>query len=244
MAGRARGGAVQRLRRRQQDPSLGLPPESSITFESKPTALGNKLVDLCCWKYISPQTVQDLALVAMQDVCHVVNSFAPAAMLAEFGADGLAAKLLPGLSRMAKLGNSGKNKNHINRDLEKMMPSNYIPRDSFFLPLYLPGEGILQIEQTAIWPHELFSSMYHHNREAFDLRVCPGPDRLQEFWRSQSRHPNFKVLSHELRRRPGWMKKAVPLKTHGDQVPVTGVAKSWSESQDFVEWVSMVVHTM
>ena len=114
-----------------------------------------------------------------------------------------------------------------------------IPMDSFFLPLKLP-DGVAQVSQLAIWPHELFNSLYTNNKKAFELRVCPSPERLRQFWKSQEDHPNYPILAKLMENRPGWQSKAVPLKTHGDGCPVVGVGKSWSESQDFCEWVSLV----
>ncbi len=238
-----RGGAVQRLkagrgRRGGRGTKGGGVSSANPQLDPAKTELGNRLVDLCAWKHISPQLVQELALKSLQDVIHVIRSLQPDCDDLE----GVAASLLPGLVKLANLGTKGRHKNNINAQLLAALPPAQIPINYFKVPLKIPGHALPQpCEQAALWPHHVFAALYHKSKTAFHLRVCPGGDRLESFWKSQEGHPNFARLAHLLRDRPNWRRKAVPIKLHGDGAPVVGVGKSWGKSQDFVSWGSMVV---
>ena len=234
---------MQNMLSRQAEPEPGASNDPAVSWTPGPTAIGNKLVDLCAWKYISPQLLQKLADQCLQDVLYVISQVAPATTLALYEPEDIVKKILPGLHKLAKLGATGGHENNINRDLLRLLPPVPIPVQTIFLPLKLPGLGVRNIEQKAIWPHEMFDSLYRNNQPAFKLRMCPSATRLREFWASQVHHPNYPKLARLMRDKHGvnWQDKAVPFKTHGDGCPVTGVGKSWGESQDFVEWVSLVV---
>jgi len=107
----------------------------------------------------------------------------------------------------------------------------------------VPGKvpPVQTFEQRVIQPHLMFRSLYHQAPTSFKKRICPSLDHLETFWQSQVRHPNFLRLAHLLRHRPGWQRRAVPIKMHGDGCPITGVGKSWSKSEDFYSWSSIVV---
>lgn len=124
MGRRGRGGAVQRLSTRQppqQQPGTSdnqwLP---SLTPRS--TSIGNQLVDLCAWKYISPQMLQDLANKCLEDIIYVVSALTPEETLKKHSGAEIAQQLLPGLTRLAKLGSYGEYPNNINRDLLTALP--------------------------------------------------------------------------------------------------------------------------
>ena len=78
-------------------------------------------------------------------------------------------------------------------------------------------------------PHELFASLYHDYPQAFEKNILPGfPDesqKLETFWQSVHNHPSLQ--QHPLKTRPEYWQKAVPLGIHGDDVPITGMGKTW-----------------
>eukprot|EP00974_Lingulodinium_polyedra_P102564 9931994-Lingulodinium_polyedra.AAC.1 len=73
------------------------------------------------------------------------------------------------------------------------------------------------------------SSMYEHNRPEFDKYVC-GPSPLSDFWNHlDESHPW--MLTHPVRLVPNYRNCAVPLRLHGDGVPI---GKGQSRSLDAV----------
>ena len=201
------------------------------------SCLANKLVDLVAWRHISPQLLQNLAMHTLADIQTVIAAVRPE--VEDTGK--VAERILPGLVKLAKLGSRGAYKNSINRDLKTALPPAYVPVNTVRIPLKVPGKQAPQsCDQHMIYPHRLFSAIYHHAKTAWSSRVCPSPDRLEQFWKSQESHPNFPILVRLLSHRPNWRRTAVPLKIHGDSCPVVGVGKSWAKSYDFTSWSSMV----
>ena len=70
---------------------------------------------------------------------------------------------------VSRIGSSGSHSNHCNRDLQKVLPHSHINMPQ---PVKLPFKaknvvGHKSEEQTIVWPHELFSTIYHEYPEAF-----------------------------------------------------------------------------
>ena len=82
--------------------------------------------------------------------------------------------------------------------------------------------------------------MYDKFRTAFDDIICPGADILEGFWNSQTGNPALE--SHPILKIPNWKRRAIPLKIHGDSVPVTGCGRVWSKSLFIISITGLLGH--
>ena len=144
------------------------------------------------------------------------------------------------LDVLAGLGSSGRCPNHCASELrDKLNQSSFAAPFVTQLPIRnaVTNTTFLAL-QHMILPHEWFANMYEKYPEAFRERICPGHDKLNEFWREMDRHPQ--MLGHPLKGRARFSSWAIPIALHGDGVPVTGLAKSWGKTMLFLSWCSLV----
>ena len=89
------------------------------------------------------------------------------------------------LQKIAAIGGFGARANDCRGDLEKLLPSMCLAMP---LPVFIPlksaaaAEGFRNCLQWIIWPHEVFSSLYHNCRSAWNKYICPGTHEIQKFW--------------------------------------------------------------
>ena len=86
---------------------------------------------------------------------------------------------------LAGLGNSGANPQHCHAHMVERLPATMMPQKSMFnIPtnhsVYGPGEGLIG----AIWPHEVFASLYHNYKEAFFAHLVGPAGAVRAFWTS------------------------------------------------------------
>ena len=72
-------------------------------------------------------------------------------------------------------------------------------------------------------PHELLALMYERSRAEFDKFVL-GPNPLSAFWQ-HLRPDDPRMLGHPVKQIGDYQNKVVPLRIHGDGVPI-GKAKT------------------
>ena len=72
------------------------------------------------------------------------------------------------------------------------------------------------------------SSLYHCYPSEWKKRILPGVSLIRSFWRRVRGHPLLD--NHHALSRSSWQSLCIPISIHGDGVPVTGIAKSWSKA--------------
>lgn len=116
----------------------------------------------------------------------------------------------PDLQFLAGLGTSGAHRNNMHRDLLR-----HFEKKSPLPPLYTT-QGPLKNghkPQSFLLPHELFSQMWEHYREAFKKLWMPGGEsQIPLFWSKFQHHARFFWQS-----------------VHGDAVPIGGsIGNLWN----------------
>ncbi len=87
------------------------------------------------------------------------------------------------LNMLSELGSCGANPQHCHQDLLGRLPRPGLPSMKL-LKLFM-GHcvfGVTEAISGIIWPHELFSHVYHYHREAFFTYLVPSMDTLKNFW--------------------------------------------------------------
>ena len=89
-----------------------------------------------------------------------------------------------------------------------------------------------------LWPHELFSIIYHGYPQVWIARACPSVDTIREFWDAMVGNPQMD--NADITAKPNLRSKCIPITIHGDGVPVSGLGKSWSKLIDVWHWTSLL----
>ena len=205
---RNRGGIRQRL--------------DDYTDSTKPaleSGLANFLLEQFAWGSMSPQLVQQIAMLAVKDINNVIST----------------GGYLKDLEQISRIGGQGKLSNNMHRDLQQFQQKSLIP-----LPfeVSMPFADVGPQKQYMMLPHELFSSLYHNYRDQWNEIMLPSSDKLLEFWEAQSTHPNMD--GNPIKSRPDYKTRCLPIGLHGDEVPITGKGKVWSKSMLTFEWTSLL----
>ena len=94
--------------------------------------------------------------------------------------------------------------------------------------------GFCMSVTTAIWPHELFSGLFHHHPQAFKTFILGGgPSVVKDFW---SQLPPRRGM--EQRRQ--WRELCIPIGGHGDGVAISMVRGKASKTVDSLCWTSLL----
>ena len=200
----------QRIRL-NEEPVLNPPVVESL--------LATFLLKKCAWGFMTPQLIQEIASLAMQDFSNAQS----------------AQGQLKSLNDIAKIGGSGSLENNMHRDLaNKFLQNTMIPKG---LTAMMPFKGMQLQEQTIMLPHAVFSSFFHCYPNAWESTMLPNPNILEEFWAAQADHPA--TQGHPIASQAD-KSKYLPLGLHGDEVPITGKGKVWSKSALTFEWLSLL----
>ena len=122
---------------------------------------------------------------------------------------------------------------HCHRDLARKLQLglNDIPAP-LLVELPVAVEGTKPPQSTmakypVLLPHEFIANMYANHRTEFD-DYCLGPERLADFW-AHVKHDDPRFLAHPLRKIDRYHECVIPLRIHGDAIPV---AKGKGRSMD------------
>ena len=88
-----------------------------------------------------------------------------------------------------------------------------------------------------LWPHEIFSALYHYHQEYFLNRVCGGSyANIRKLWANMTKHPSY--ADHPMRRhtRFEFRDKRVPFSIHGDGITALGVGKKSGKHCNYLSW--------
>ena len=191
-----KGGQRQRILkcREERGESHGKP---SLT-----SALGQYLVESWTLGSMSPQQVQRIANLAIQDYKNAAGS---------------TTTNLRDLEKLARLGDFGAAANNVHRDLMAFVGDMtcVAATKAFILP-FKDTESLQHI----LLPHEVFASLYRHYEKAW-LKTMVGYEvsNLPAFWLGAQNHPCFEASP--LQEEPsGWQKWCVP-------APCMGMGSQW-----------------
>ena len=99
---------------------------------------------------------------------------------------------------------------------------------------------IFERTQEFLLPHETFATLWQ-NPATWKKVVVPQEAHLLEFWKLQKDgcHPQWQGHPLSFTKEERWA-KMVPLSLHGDEVPITGLGKTWSKKMCNWSWHSLV----
>ena len=113
-----------------------------------------------------------------------------------------------------------------------------------FMIIMKTAFGRSKTQLNILWPHLLFSIMYHEYREEFVSRLCGGcVARIKTFWDSQANHPSYKSHPAHGKHRYDLKTQGIPLKLHGDGVTCVGLGKKASKHADCMSWSSLLARS-
>ena len=139
------------------------------------------------------------------------------------------------LRDLASLGSWGKYPGNMHTEMiARLPPHRFSEPHVTDLPMKLIGNRFLQVDQSLLWPHVMFSDIYHNYPESWRKRVAAPADVMEKFWRDMADTPA--MARNPVKQRPSYMTKAIPIRFHGDGVPVTGVGKAWNKMADVFSW--------
>lgn len=205
-----RGGVRQRISR--QDEQNRLPSDS---------ALCDLILSLFAWGTISAQLAQQLAEAA----------YADAAKMQAGETD------LKNLKKIGAIGCKGAYPNKCYGDIMKCIPYNIgIPQG---ITCSLPFKtGLNNLWQTFLLPHTMFAALWSQYQCIWSSSILPCAARLRDFWKINRSHPA--MSGNPLAARADLETRVIPISFHGDDVPITGVGKSWCSQMTVFSWSSMV----
>ena len=149
----------------------------------------------------------------------------------------------PPMEALAQIGSNGGARGNAHRDLERKLNlgnvnENVAPALYVQLPLWAvrprrPNSTLLSYP--VLLPHALFASMYKHSRGEFD-KFIRGSGNLADFWGNVPLG-DPRMVGHPVNRWQGPKDTLIPLRIHGDGVPV---GKGKKRSLDTISFSSMV----
>ena len=182
----------------------------------QPSALVRLLLSKRAWGNLSSPSVQEIAKAAVDD--------------------GLSH---PHVIRLSKLGSSGKYPGKAHAELERALGNIPLTRSLSSLQLMLKTTRMTlqRADQAILYPHVLFSTLWHQYPDVFRQSLCGGSfSNITKFWDAMSSHPA--LSTHPMQEHPDFRSKVLPLALHGDGVPTQGVGKAWSRSAEIYSWQS------
>ena len=93
--------------------------------------------------------------------------------------------------------------------------------------------------QEMLLPHQLFADIYHRHKRTWAMTIRGPEGQLLEFWDAQKKyHPLFQDGQHPLKSLD--CSRCIPLCLHGDEVPISGLGKSWVKKMVNFSWSSLL----
>ena len=208
---RFKGGVRQRRRRAEARDGPG----------SAQSALVMLLLERFAWGQVSAQFCQAIAAAAFKDACAM--------------RDGVTT--LEDLDSLAGIGSAGRYSNKCYADLMDRLPFQVrVPEPTLYrLPFKAPLQDCVQ---QFLLPHETFATIWEWYPAVWQRVVLPCKDRLAAFWQANRKHPAMQ--GSPVQHRHDLASHAVPVSFHGDDVPITGVGKSWCSQMTCFSWSSML----
>ena len=184
-----------------------------------PSLLFAHLIYLWSWGFLSLPFVQKVAMAASRDL------------------SAAGGRPFSDLDFLAALGSEGKYPGNMQNEMQKrcLPDSKMTPAFRTQMPMQIRKGVVASREQAIILPHVMFSDLYHQYPKAWKTKVVPSVENLEGFWAAMEGHPLLETSG--LRARDGGYKRnGVPLRIHGDDVPITGVGKTWCKMTSVWSW--------
>ena len=185
------------------------------------SALASLLLLMFAWGDISPQLAQKISAAAYSDACDLVQG----------------KTTLKDLEKISEIGCSGFYPNKCYADICKACPFKLLIPEPISCKLQFK-RPLNWLAQCMLLPHQLFSWIYHEFKATWDKTILPSTERLQTFWSTNRLHPAF--AASKVGQVPSFDEKVIPICFHGDDVPITGLGKSWAAGMTMFSWSSMV----
>ena len=127
-------------------------------------------------------------------------------------------------------------------ELKRWLPTPSFEADRFLLPLKVTKDTVAERVQAIVLPHKQFANLYHKHPDRWKELICPSQEVIKDFWENMADHPL--MISTPLKTREGgYMSNCVPIRIHGDDVPVVGVGKCWQKMASVFSWRSPISKT-
>ena len=184
--------------------------------EQEQSHLAQLLVTNWCWKELSTPLVQQIAHSACLDGAKSAD-----------------------LQKLADLGSKGLYPGNMYQEMIRLLKEMKVNNAMSKIKVWMKKQpySMVHAEHSCLWPHALFSTLYHDYPDKFKECLCGGDfGNLEKFWTDMNNHPGY--LMHPLRDREHHQTRAIPLAIHADGIPVQGLGKSWSKSVDAYSWGS------
>lgn len=181
--------------------------------------LADYLLTEFSWGRMSPQQVQKIASLAMNDIERASRD----------------SVVFNDLHMLQRIGDSGRHSNNAYRDLMNHLEKipGLVPVSQVALPTKV-GDA----EADLILPHVLFAHLYETNRPRFlQLFLPEGTDSLKRFWTQCRNLPSLQGTPAKQTLNP---QCAIPIGLHGDEVPVAGRGKCYCKFCVVWTWFSLV----
>ena len=137
----------------------------------------------------------------------------------------------PDVIKLSKLGSEGRWANNVPRDFLSKLPKGTMHNavSTIQVPMKNGGIGNAWSWQPLdiMYPHKVFSILYHSYHEHFESRMVGTFDTLRKFWEVLADIGCPQYAQHPVRSRANHRTHGIPIKLHGDGVPVAEVGKSW-----------------
>lgn len=115
---------------------------------------------------------------------------------------------------------------------------------TFTLPFKTVCGQIKDVNLDVLYPHELFSTLYHNFRAEFNKRILGGAStNARTFWQKMRNHPAYQGHPMRKNHRYNHLLYAVPLGLHGDGVVTVGSGKKWARLVEVLSWCSIIGST-
>ena len=144
-------------------------------------------------------------------------------------------KKLPDLDFLSRLGSEGRFPNNMYRDVMRRL--NATPGLPPCTQCEIPSLTGATTASLCL-PHETFAHLYHQRPKQFFKQFLPhGHESMISFWGSCRGGASLKDEPMMANLKPD---RAIPIATHGDEVPVAGRGKCWCKQAVVFSWFSML----
>ena len=88
------------------------------------------------------------------------------------------------IKKFAACGSHGRHVNNVWRDMRQIFGVNRFCEPTLHSLSLKVGKITRQAFTSALWPHEVFASLFHYYQKAWQSVICPSSQRVAAFWRA------------------------------------------------------------
>ena len=120
-------------------------------------------------------------------------------------------------------------------EVKRWLPTPTFDADRFLLPLRIQKDTVAERVQAIVLPHRQFANLYHKHPDRWKEIICPSQEVPKDFWQAMEDHPLMRSTPLKTKE-GGYISTCIPIRIHGDDVPVVGVGKCWLEMAFVSSW--------